>query len=111
MNLPARSSDSAPDSRELAEALGRAPVEVRVNRFSYLAVFATPADVRNLSPDFNAIRRLDRDGVIVTAPDDGRYDFVSRYFVLVKGIPEDHVAGSAHCTLAYYWARQFGKST
>jgi PhzF family phenazine biosynthesis protein len=110
MNLPTRSSGSAPVSRELTEALGRAPVEVRVNRFSYLAVFETPGDVRTLSPDLHAISRLDRDGVIVTAPDGGRYDFVSRYFVPRKGIPEDHVTGSAHCTLAYYWAKRLDKS-
>jgi predicted PhzF superfamily epimerase YddE/YHI9 len=35
-------------------------------------------------------------GSIVTAPGDGPYNFVSRYFAPAKGIPEDPVTGSAH---------------
>jgi len=49
--------------------------------------------------------------VIVTAPGDGHYDFVSRYFAPAKGIPEDPVTGSAHCMLAPYWARRLGKTS
>jgi predicted PhzF superfamily epimerase YddE/YHI9 len=57
-----------------------------------------------------ALARLDRDGVIVTAPGDGRFDFFSRYFAPAKGIPEDPVTGSAHCMLAPYWAGKLGKT-
>jgi predicted PhzF superfamily epimerase YddE/YHI9 len=53
---------------------------------------------------------MDRSGVIVTAPGDGAYDFVSRYFAPAKGIAEDPVTGSAHCMLAPYWAKKLGKS-
>jgi predicted PhzF superfamily epimerase YddE/YHI9 len=66
--------------------------------------------VRELAPDLAAIARLDRQGVIVTAPGDESYDFVSRYFAPAKGIPEDPVTGGAHCALAPYWAGRLGKT-
>lgn len=37
-------------------------------------------------------------------------DFVSRFFAPAAGGPEDPVPGSAHCTLAPYWARRSGKN-
>ena len=51
---------------------------------------------------------LDLRVVIVTASGDG-VDFVSRFFAPKFGIPEDPVTGSAHCTLAPYWAERLGK--
>jgi predicted PhzF superfamily epimerase YddE/YHI9 len=51
----------------------------------------------------------DRFAVIVTAA--GRdVDFVSRFFAPAKGVPEDPVTGSAHCTLIPYWAERLGKT-
>jgi predicted PhzF superfamily epimerase YddE/YHI9 len=66
--------------------------------------------VRALAPDFAAISALDRTGVIVTARDGGRHDFVSRYFAPAKGIPEDPVTGGAHCMLVPYWAAKTGRT-
>ena len=66
--------------------------------------------MRQLKPDLASIARMDRSGVIVTAPGDGQYDCVSRYFAPAKGIPEDPVTGGAHCALAPYWARRLGKT-
>jgi predicted PhzF superfamily epimerase YddE/YHI9 len=45
------------------------------------------------------------------APSGGprRPDFVSRFFAPAVGVPEDPVTGSAHCTLAPYWAERLGK--
>jgi PhzF family phenazine biosynthesis protein len=37
-------------------------------------------------------------------------DFVSRNFAPAAGIPEDPVTGSAHCSLAPYWAKELGKT-
>ena len=66
--------------------------------------------MRDLAPDFAAIARLDRGGVIVTAPGEGSYDCVSRYFAPAKGIAEDPVTGGAHCMLTPYWAKRLNKS-
>lgn len=63
---------------------------------------------RELSPDFAAIARLDSLGVVVTAP--GRdCDFVSRCFFPSVGVDEDPVTGSAHCSLAPYWAKRLNR--
>ena len=48
--------------------------------------------------------------MIVTAPGPGGVDFVSRFFAPARGVPEDPVTGSAHCTLIPYWAERLGKS-
>jgi PhzF family phenazine biosynthesis protein len=93
----------------LAQALGHAPVGVLEAR-STLAVYDDAEDVRGLAPDFAALARLAKGGVIVTAPGRGETDFVSRYFAPAAGIDEDPVTGSAHCTLVPYWAARLGKS-
>jgi PhzF family phenazine biosynthesis protein len=110
MDFPSRPCAPLAPPAALAAALGVAPAEVCADEFNYLALLESPQAVRGLAPDFAAIARLDRDGVIVTAPGDGGYDFVSRYFAPAKGIPEDPVTGSAHCMLAPYWANKLGKS-
>src|SRR5208282_4327354 len=83
---------------------------VFVNAFNYMALLESPLLLRALAPDMAALARVDRGGVIVTAAGDGTYDFVSRYFAPVKGIPEDPVTGAAHCMLVPYWAKRLGKT-
>jgi hypothetical protein len=72
----------------LTEALGIVPLEVFANAFNYMVLLESAPVVRALSPDLAVIARLDRSGVIVTAPGDAKYDFVSRYFAPAKGISE-----------------------
>lgn len=111
MNFPARPTEPVEPPPGLTEALGARPVEVVADRFNYLVLLDSVGQVRSLSPDMTAINRLDRTGVIVTAPgDDDGYDFVSRYFAPAKGIPEDPVTGGAHCALTPYWAERLGKT-
>ncbi|CAN7234109.1 PhzF family phenazine biosynthesis protein [Rhizobium leguminosarum] len=111
MDFPSRPSDNVPPPHGIAKALGVAPMEVHVNQYNYLAVLDHAKTVRDLAPDFVAIAGLDRPGIIVTAPGDDGYDFVSRYFAPAKGIPEDPVTGAAHCMLAPYWAARLKKTT
>ncbi|MGB6633712.1 MAG: PhzF family phenazine biosynthesis protein [Terriglobales bacterium] len=110
MNFPARPSEQISTPPELSEALGVAPVEVFVNAFNYMALLENVQVLHKLAPNMSAIARMDRPGVIVTAPGDELYDFVSRYFAPAKGIPEDPVTGAAHCMLAPYWAKRLGKT-
>lgn len=110
MDFPARPSQPVPAPPGLAEALGVVPIEVWANPFNYLALLESAPAVRELAPDIAAVARLDRPGVIVTAPGDGAYDIVSRYFAPAKGIPEDPVTGAAHCALAPLWTRRLGKT-
>ncbi|MGO1051073.1 PhzF family phenazine biosynthesis protein [Crossiella sp. CA198] len=74
-----------------------------------LVEVATAAEVRALVPDLAAIGRIPNRGVIVTAPGDRPgLDVVSRCFYPAFGVPEDPVTGSAHCTLASWWAPRLG---
>jgi PhzF family phenazine biosynthesis protein len=110
MDFPVRPFEAVSTPCGLAEALGIVPIEVVVSDFNYMAVIESGQVLRALAPDMTALARMDRGGLIVTAPGDGNYDFFSRYFAPAKGIPEDPVTGSAHCTLAPYWAKRLGKT-
>lgn len=110
MDFPARQSKDIALPSGLAEALGIVPVEVADDTFNYLVLLENEQAVRELVPDMAAIARMERSGVIVTAPGDNAYDFVSRYFAPAKGIPEDPVTGGAHCGLAPYWAKRLNKT-
>ena len=110
MDFPARTFEPVAPPSGFAAALGVTPREVYINVFNYLAVLESAKQVRELAPDLEALNRLDRQGVIVTAAGDQGYDFVSRYFAPQKGIPEDPATGAAHCMLAPYWATRLGKA-
>jgi len=110
MNFPARPSEPVSLPPRLAEVLGRVPVEVFSNAFNYLVLLESVQTLRELAPDMASLARMDRPGVIVTAPGDETYDFFSRYFAPAKGIPEDPVTGAAHCMLTPYWAKRLGKT-
>ena len=110
MDFPARPSEPVATPPGLAQALGVVPVEVLSDTFNYIALLENAQLVRELAPDIAAIARMDRSGVVVTAPGDETYDFVSRYFAPAKGIPEDPVTGGAHCALAPYWSERLGKT-
>lgn len=109
LDFPARRPVPVPSAPQLADALGATPLELLDDGVNYVAVLPDARAVRSLAPDMDAIARLDRDGVVVTAPGDGAHDFVSRYFAPAKGIPEDPVTGGAHCALAPYWAARLDK--
>lgn len=107
MDFPARPPQPVEAHPDLVRALGGEPVEVLGSR-DYLVVYRSEEEVRGLQPDMALLARLDRFAVIVTAP--GREaDFVSRFFAPARGVPEDPVTGSAHCTLVPYWAAKLGK--
>lgn len=110
MDLPSRRTTAVPPPASLLTALGVPCLEVRADAFDYTVLLESASVVRRLQPDIAAIAQLDRTGVIVTAAGDDAYDLVSRYFAPAKGIPEDPVTGSAHCSLAPYWASRLGKS-
>ncbi|QOC21406.1 PhzF family phenazine biosynthesis protein [Wenzhouxiangella sp. AB-CW3] len=102
--LPAEPVDVLP---ALAEALRCRPQQLLAAP-DYLAVFESEEQVRMLEPDFAALKRLDRRGVIATAP--GReWDFVSRCFYPKLDVNEDPVTGSAHCKSAPYWGQRLGR--
>jgi PhzF family phenazine biosynthesis protein len=97
---------------KIGEALHtKAPVELYKGH-NLFAVFENAKDIRAI-PGPGAIQNLiDPDlGLIVTAPGDEGFDFISRYFAPHHGIPEDPVTGSAHAALMPYWSKRLGKKT
>ena len=110
MDFPANPPLPCATPTPLAEALGALPQRVSQTSKHYLAHFALAERVRSLTPDMAGLARLDRDGVIVTAPGMDGADFVSRFFAPKMGVAEDPVTGSAHCVLAPYWAKELGKT-
>jgi PhzF family phenazine biosynthesis protein len=109
LDFPARPPQPCEAPPTLAEALGRFPDRILKAR-DYLAIFDTAAEVSALRPDFARLRDEVGTSVIATAPADPgtELDFVSRFFAPDKGVNEDPVTGSAHCTLIPYWADRLG---
>tara|TARA_R110002073_G_scaffold1785_3_gene12806 strand:- start:4593 stop:5405 length:813 start_codon:yes stop_codon:yes gene_type:complete len=102
--------DSAIQSALGIEAEPRDVLSVnRIHGAGYqMWVMEDEAAVRNARPDHGQLRQLDTN-IILTAPGQS-CDFVSRFFAPASGVDEDPVTGSAHCTLAPYWADRLGKT-
>jgi PhzF family phenazine biosynthesis protein len=108
LDFPARPPQPCEIAPELIQALGATPESVLAAR-DYLCVFGSEDEVTALRPDFAKLAALDRFALIVTAAGKD-CDFVSRFFAPAKGVDEDPVTGSAHCTLIPYWAERLGKT-
>ena len=111
LDFPQRPERPAKAPEGLVEALGERPLYLGCSAEDYLALYSDDQVVRALRPDFTRLSSLTPRGVMVTArSSDQRYDFVSRFFAPAVGINEDPVTGSAHCTLAPFWASRLGRS-
>lgn len=110
LDFPLQAVEPAEPPAGLEEALGAQPAWLGRAGSNLLALYASEAQIRELTPDFRALRALDCQGVIVTAQATmPGYDFVSRYFAPAAGIDEDPVTGSAHCALAPFWSARLGR--
>jgi len=107
LDFPARPPGECTVHQDLRAALGGRPEAILAAR-DYLVVYGSEDEVRGLTPNMDMLTRVDRFAVIVTAAGKD-VDFVSRFFAPAKGVPEDPVTGSAHCTLIPYWAKRLGK--
>jgi PhzF family phenazine biosynthesis protein len=111
LDFPARPAEETTPPPGLAEALGAEPLWVGKSRYDYLVELASESAVRSLDPDHRRLATLPVRGVIATArAEPGPFHFVSRFFAPGSGVEEDPVTGSAHCTLATFWAPRLGRS-
>lgn len=115
IELPSRPVAPAEPPAGLVDALGAAPRAAFATvaggtgaHANHLLEYDSEETVTALRPDFARLRDIPG-GVIVTARGTGRYDFVSRFFAAPYGIDEDPVTGSAHCSLAPFWAGRLGR--
>lgn len=107
LDFPSKPAVECECPRGLTEAFGVRPVEMLAAEY-YLMVFDSEEVIRSAEPDMGWLAKVDK-SVIITAAGN-QFDFVSRFFAVPYGIPEDPVTGSSHCTLIPYWADKLGKT-
>ena len=108
MNFPAYVPKKILVTAEMSAAVHAEVREAYLAR-DLLMVLDDAATVENLSPDMNALAKLDGLTQAVTAAGD-EFDCVSRVFAPKLKIPEDPVTGSTHCLIAPYWSSKLGKT-
>ncbi len=112
LNFPASPCARDDTSKQVLSTLLGTPIsEVHVSQDRYLCLLQSPENVRSARPNFQAMADLPLPGVIITAQGGAPYDFTSRSFAPVKGVPEDPVTGAAHCVLAPFWAARRGRNS
>ena len=110
LNFPSLSLEQIPISDQIIRALGFTPKDVFKTDVNILVEMENPDDVKKFTPNFLRLAELPFQGLIITARGgNDKYDFISRYFAPRVGIDEDPVTGSAHCSLAPYWAQKLNK--
>ncbi len=109
LDFPAWDTEPVMPLPLLLETLGISECkEVRVAR-DYMVVLETQQQVEAVRADINAMIPLEK-MVCITAPGEGDYDFVCRFFCPGEAVAEDPVTGSAHSMLIPYWAEKLGKT-
>jgi PhzF family phenazine biosynthesis protein len=109
LDFPADHIKEIPLTAELSACGQIKPTEAFRGKSDYLLVFEQERDILSYNAHFHNISKLNARGLIISGPG-LQVDFVSRFFAPQSGVPEDHVTGSAHTTLAVYWAQRLGKS-
>ncbi|SDV05010.1 PhzF family phenazine biosynthesis protein [Pseudomonas mucidolens] len=107
MDFPAKTPQPCAAPAGMLEALGIENAEVFATD-DYIVQVDDEALVAALAPDFSRLAGLPKRGIAVTAKS-SRVDFISRWFGPNVGINEDPVTGSAHTSLAPFWAERLGK--
>lgn len=111
MVFPTQMPEPADLPDNLFPMLGLQPVWTGVAGKKFMLLLSSAEEVYNCKPDFAALLTLPGRGLIITAPSDRpEYDFISRYFAPWVGVNEDPVTGSAHRTLAPFWAAKLDKN-
>ena len=108
LNFPAMVPARVTPPAALVEAFAATTLLSCWANMDYLVVLPDQQSVINSVPDLGLLAKLDRRGVIITAPGE-HYDFVCRFFAPAYGIDEDPVTGSAFCQLTPFWAQQLNQ--
>lgn len=109
MDFPAPKVEKITVTEDVAAALGAWPLEAWGGPF-YAAVFGTPEDIKELTPDISLLKTLGVSGIggnwergnfgcVAPGGADGA-DLTSRFFAPGSGIDEDPATGSWHCMVA-----------
>ena len=109
MDFPAYRCEPIELPRKLEPVFADKLHSVSYTQDKFLIELENEKAVRHFVPDFSAL--TEHKCIITAAGDnDSPYDFVSRFFDVPDGIPEDAVTGSSHCSLATFWSAKLGKN-
>ena len=108
MDFPTKQPRGCEPPAGMLSALGVEQAEV-FSTDDYIVLLEDEAQVAALTPDFAGLKGLPKRGIAVTAKST-QFDFISRWFGPNVGVNEDPVTGSAHTSLAPFWAERLGKS-
>ncbi len=110
LDFPVDVLEPVPVTEAMSAAVGCPVVGAAMGATDLVVEVGTAAEVRSCHPDLGLVAGLADRAVIVTAACDDRDDvaIVSRVFGPNVGIVEDPVTGSAHTTLAAWWAPRLG---
>src|SRR5664279_673737 len=105
MNFPSYHIIQSAVPVEFEKVVGVRPLEYyKCDNGLTLALVSDEKIIRNLKPDFKAMKETEFGDLAVTASSsDKKYDFCLRFFAPALGINEDPVTGSAHCALVPFW--------
>ena len=111
MNFPSYKINQSTIPVEFEKVIGVKPLEFyKCDNGLTLALISEEKIIRELKPDFNAMKNSEFGDLMVTAPSsDKKYDFCLRFFAPALGIDEDPVTGSAHCALVPFWSAKTGR--
>ena len=109
LNFPVDTLQEVSPIPDLEKGLGLPSRKTFKGKTDYMLVFENEEQIKNMSPDFRTIGKVDARGIIVTAKGN-HVDFVSRFFGPQSGMDEDPVTGSAHTSLTPYWAKILSKT-
>jgi PhzF family phenazine biosynthesis protein len=112
MNFPSFQINQRPVPVDFEKVVGVKPLEFyKCDGGLALALVKEEKIIRELKPDFKAMKGSDFGDLMVTAvSSDKKYDFCLRFFAPALGIDEDPVTGSAHCALVPFWHMKTGKN-
>lgn len=108
MDFPSWMPKEIKVTEEMEKAIGAKPLAAYLSR-DLILLLENEITVKELSPDFAKIEKLEDGFAVVATAKGAEYDFVSRCFVPKAGVNEDPVTGSAHSSLIPLWAEKLGK--
>ncbi len=109
LDFPADCIEKVENNGQFDDFFAYPPTEIIKGKTDYLLVFENEDQIKNITPDFNKISKVEVRGIIVTSQSEN-FDFVSRFFASPVGVDEDPVTGSAHTTLIPYWSKVLNKN-
>lgn len=107
LDFPMRKPVKVEINETLRRAFNHVPTEAGGAR-DLVLLFENEDQIRTIEPNLSLLKDLPYLCICVTAPGKN-HDFVSRVFDANATQHEDPVTGSAHCTLAPFWAERLGK--